>query len=62
MDFFSGVTTLQIVGLFFLLGGAAITFFSRLISKRMQHKNANLIVKFIGLFAAIVGFLLIMVL
>ncbi len=60
MDFFNGITPAGIIGFILLIAGAVVTFASRRIARNMPQKHADMIVKFIGLGVAIVGFLLVM--
>lgn len=60
MNFFANITAIQIFGLALLLAGALTTFLSSRIASRMRAKNANLVVKCVGLAVVVVGFILIM--
>lgn len=53
-------TPLFIAGFIILIAGALVTFLSGRLSKCLKLKNANLLVKFVGLGIALAGFAMVM--
>lgn len=56
VNFFANITPLEIAGLLILAAGAAVAFASEKIAGRCGKPNAAVLIKLIGLAAAIAGF------
>ncbi len=57
MSFFANITAIQIIGLVLLAAGAAVSFAAKPIAAKFRYEHADMVCKFIGLGAAIAGFL-----